>query len=95
MTFLLACHYKLRYIFCMQPTASDIVKYSLDMFGVSIVVRVNDKLVIVTPEILKGIPLEDIATHLTNSSLTDEEIITAMETIDAARRNKVPTTDKT
>ena len=78
----------------MSTTMSDIVEYSLSTFGVSVLVTVGNKVVVLNPTILKNIPLEDLAESLSNSPLTDEEIIKAMETIDHARHNKIPTPQK-
>jgi hypothetical protein len=79
----------------MSTTMSDIVEYSLSTFGISILVTVNNKIVVLNPTILKNVPLEDLAESLSSSPLTDDEVITAMETIDHARRNKIPSPQET
>ena len=82
----------------MNSTMSDIVEYSLSTYGVSILLTVGNKVVVVNPQLLKNVPLEDMADVLSNSTLTDNEIIEAMETLDNARNTKIPTTkeaDKT
>lgn len=67
----------------------------MSTFGVAILLTVNDKVVLVNPQLLKSVPLEDMADVLSNSELTEKEILIAMETLDNARRDPIPTTDQT
>lgn len=87
LTFLLDCTYKSEYIFSMKPL-EEIVLYALSVFGVAIIVKVNDKLVIVNPQILSSVSLDDIAESLSASELTEEEIIEGISVIDLARKPK-------
>lgn len=87
LTFLLDCTYKSEYIFSMKPL-EEIVLYALSVFGVAIIVKVNDKLVIVNPQILSSVSLDDIAESLSASELTEEEILEGISVIDLARKPK-------
>lgn len=71
----------------MKPL-EEIVLYALSVFGVAIIVKVNDKLVIVNPQILSSVSLDDIAESLSASELTEEEIIEGISVIDLARKPK-------
>lgn len=79
----------------MSTGLPEIVEYSMSTFGVAILLTVNDKVVLVNPQLLKSVPLEDMADVLSNSELTEKEILIAMETLDNARRDPIPTTDQT
>lgn len=79
----------------MSKGLPEIIEFSLAQFGVAILLPVNNKVVVVNPQILKSVPLEDMADVLSNSSLSEEEIIEAMEILDNARRNQIPTTNQT
>lgn len=87
LTFLLDCTYKSDYILTMK-TLEEIVLYALSVFGVAIVVKVHDKLVIINPQILSSVSLDEIAECLAASELTEEEIIEGISVIDLARKPK-------
>ena len=67
----------------------QIIKYSLHMFNVSVAIQINDKVVILHPSVLRSIDINDIAKSLTDSSLTDDEIIKGLEIIDEARNTTI------
>lgn len=62
-----------------------LILYTLELFKVSILVKIDDKLVAINPTILKDLKLETIAEALSNSDLTEEEILKGIELIDKAR----------
>lgn len=79
----------------MNTGLPEIIEFSLAQFGVAILLPVNNKVVVVNPQILKSVSLEEMADVLSNSTLTEDEIIKAMEILDNARRNQIPATNKT
>ena len=70
-----------------------IILYTLSAFKVAIAINIGDKLVVLNPRILKTVDLAEIATALSASDLSDEEILQGLELIDEARNTRVPSTD--
>ena len=90
----IACHYVSLYITYMSQL-ENFLQYSLQVFKVAIILRIGDKVVFVSPSILKTISYDRLAEALLNSDLTDEEVIQGLEIIDNADTVKVPPSDKT
>ena len=80
----------------METTVTDIIKYSLDTFSVAICIKVQDKIILLNPSVLQEVSLETLANHLYQSEVSDDDIISALEVFENARKNtKVPLTNET
>lgn len=74
----------------MTSELEKIVLYSLSVFKLSIVLNINDKLVVLNPRILEDVDLSKIAESLSASELTEEDILEGLRVIDEARSPKIP-----
>ena len=71
----------------MKPL-EQIVHYALSVFGVAIIVKIGQKLVVVNPQIMDEVSLSSIAESLSAGDLTEEEMMEGISVIDMARKPK-------
>ena len=69
---------------------AEAIAHSLKTFKVSIAIDIGTTVIILNPRILESLSIDDIATSLSASNLTDEDIIAAIKVIDEARKPPFP-----
>ena len=64
----------------------DAITYALKTFKIVIAVDIGDKVIFLNPKILEKLTIDDIASSVSSSDLSDDEIIKAIQIIDEARQ---------
>lgn len=62
-----------------------IIFHALSVHKVAILLKVGDKVILVSPKLLKDLPIDSMAVQMYNSDLDESEILEAIEILDKAR----------